>query len=124
MAIAAFEIWTELLKFPVRPSPAAVEGNIIHSVLEKLFRALSLIGLPAIGTSEFSECISRVNIKETVNAHIFLHEEEITKHPRSNGFKLRSSAQQLVNKIIRLFRQQYSDLPSNFNNLLPILQDE
>ena len=114
---------TELLKFPTRPFPAAVEGNIIHSVLEKLFRALSLIGLPAIGTYEFSECISRVNIKEKVNAHIFSHEEKITKHPRGNGFKLRLSTQQLVNKIIRLFRQQYSDLPSNLNNLFPNLQD-
>jgi CRISPR/Cas system-associated exonuclease Cas4 (RecB family) len=115
---------TELLKFPARPSPAAVEGNIIHYVLEKLFRALSLRGLPTIGSSAFSECISHVNIKEKVSSYISLHEKDIAKHPRGNGFKLRSSAQQLVNKIIRLFRQQYSDLPSSSNNLLPVLQKE
>lgn len=112
---------TELRRFPARPAPAAVEGNIIHVVLEKLFRALSLIGLPAIGTSDFSECVARVNIKKEVNEHILLHDNKIAKHPRGSGFRLRSSPQQLVNKIIRLFRQQYSGLSENVDHQLPVV---
>ncbi len=114
---------TELQRFPARPAPAAVEGNIIHVALEKLFRALSLIGLPAIGTAEFSECIANVNIKKEVHDHISLHDDKVAKHPRGSGFRLRSSLQQLVNKIIRLFRQQYSDLSGNTGHQFPVVEN-
>lgn len=109
-----------LRRFPARPAPAAVEGNIVHSVLEKLFRALSLIGLPALGTSAFHECITRLNIKQEVASRISAHEEAVAQHPRGNGFRLWSSSQQLVNKIIRLFRQQYSDVQANSKHSVPI----
>ncbi len=107
---------TEMQKYPARLSPAAVEGNIIHSVLEKLFRTLSLAGLPALGTPEFHDCVARVNIKKEVTSRIKSHDEEVAQHPRGSGFRLRSTAQQLANKTIRLFRQQYSDLPVKDSN--------
>jgi len=114
---------TELQRFPGRPAPAAVEGNIVHVVLEKLFRALSLIGLPVIGTAEFSECIANVNIKKEVHDHISRHDDTVANHPRGSGFRLRSSPQQLVNKIIRLFRQQYSDISGNNDHQFPVVEN-
>lgn len=105
--------------FPFRPSPSAVEGDIVHTVLEKLFRALSLEGLPKLGSQDFRECIQHVNAKKTVEGLVKKHEKRIAAHPRGNGFRLRLTSQQLTNKIIRIFRQQYPqevenglDLPS------------
>ncbi|MBU0662939.1 MAG: PD-(D/E)XK nuclease family protein [Proteobacteria bacterium] len=96
-----------LRSFPERPTPAAVEGNIVHSILDKLFKALSLIGLPEFGTPKFKECVEKVDIKQTVGILIAEHEDKISKHPRGNGFRLRSTIQQLTNQVIRLFKNQY-----------------
>ena len=92
----------DLHRFPARPSPAATEGDIVHSVLEKLFRTLSLKGLPALGSPEFRDCVAQLNIKQEVASRISSHEKNVLKHPRGSGFRLRSSPQQLTNKIIRL----------------------
>lgn len=114
----------ELYRFPARPSPAAAEGDIIHSVLEKLFKTLSLKGLPALGSPEFRSCVAQLNIKEEVSFRISVHEKKISKHPRGGGFRLRSSPQQLTNKIIRLFRQQYTDLSTHKDDLLSGVETE
>lgn len=98
----------DLSAFPARPAPAVVEGHIVHSILDKLFKALSLVGLPEFGTSEFRECVGNVDIKNTVAMLASEHEEKITKHPRGNGFRLRSTRQQMTNQVIRLFKNQYS----------------
>jgi hypothetical protein len=60
-----------------------------------------------------------MNIKKQVVSRVSLHEQDVAEHPRGNGFRLRSSSQQLVNIIIRLFRQQYSDVQANSKHLLP-----
>ena len=99
--------------FPFRPSPSSVEGDIIHTVLERLFRALSLQRLPKLGSPDFRECIQHVNAKKTVEDLVKKHEERIAAHPRGNGFRLRLTSQQLTNKIIRIFRQQYSQVVEN-----------
>lgn len=114
----------ESRRFPVRPSPAAVEGDIVHSVLEKLFRILSLKGLPALGSPGFSDCVTQLNIKKEVSSRISLHEKTISEHPRGSGFRLRSSPQQLTNKIIKFFRQQYTELSTNTEHLLPVVVGE
>ena len=109
----------ELRRFPARPSPVAIEGNIVHSVLEKLFRSLSIIGLPPLGSPEFIEYIAQVNIKKQISSRISSHDKTLAAHPRGNGFRLRSSPQQLVNKIIRIFRQQYLEISANTSYLVP-----
>ena len=103
----------EQQRFPVRPSPSAVEGDIIHTVLERLFRALSLQGLPRPGSPDFRECIQHVNAKKTVEGLVKKHEKRIADHPRGNGFRLRLTSQQLTNKVTRIFRQQYPQMVEN-----------
>lgn len=99
---------SELGSFPARPTPAAVEGHVVHSILDKLFRALSLIGLPEFGTPVFRECVGSIDIKKTVGILVSKHEEKLAQHPRGSGFRLRSTNQQLTNQVIRLFKNIYS----------------
>ena len=103
----------DLDSFPARPAPAAIEGQIVHSVLEKLFKALSLEGLPNLNTPEFRSCIGRVNIKNAVNLLVEKHNKKIARHPRGNGFRLRLTCQQMSNQIVRLFKSQYSHIASS-----------
>lgn len=99
--------------FPTRPSPAAVEGQIVHSIIDKLFKALSLEGLPKFGTTKFRECVGKVDIKNSVSLLVAEHENKIKKHPRGNGFRLRKTRQQMTNQVIRLFKNQYFQIEAS-----------
>jgi hypothetical protein len=95
------------LQFPIRPHPAAIEGEIIHEVLDLLFKRLALAGLPAIGSSEFRTQIARVNVHRAVAERVSAYYDRVSDHPRGGGFRLRVDIQQLVNSVIRLFRAEY-----------------
>ena len=41
----------DLEGFPTRPNPAAVEGEIVHALIERLFRRLALAGFPEPGSA-------------------------------------------------------------------------
>jgi CRISPR/Cas system-associated exonuclease Cas4 (RecB family) len=97
----------DLPQFPVRPHPAAVEGEIVHEVLDLLFKRLALAGLPAIGSPEFSAQIARVNVSQAVAERVSDYYGRVAARPRSGGFRLRVDTQQLVNRVIRLFRAEY-----------------
>ena len=110
--------------FPTRPSPTAVEGQIVHSIIDKLFKALSLEGLPKFGTTKFRECVGKVDIKNAVSLLAADHENKIKKHPRGNGFRLQKTPQQMTNLVIRLFKNQYlrvqaDGIPSPSINVIP-----
>jgi hypothetical protein len=98
----------ELPQFPARPHPAAVEGEIVHQVLDLLFKELALAGLPPIGSSEFRVEVGRINPQRAVEERVSAYHDRIADHPRCGGFRLRVDAQQLVNRLIRLFRAEYT----------------
>lgn len=100
-------------RYPSRPNPAAVEGRIIHSLLEKLFRALACYGMPLIGSETFQKCISEIDINLAISRSIRDYEERIALNPRGHGFQLRSSIQQLRNKVVQIFRDQYDKIRKN-----------
>jgi len=97
-----------LERFPARPHPAAVEGDIVHRTLDRVFKSLAIAGLPGIGTAEFREEVARVDVKRTVEELLEEHQARLAQHPRGSGFRLRVGPQQLVNQVIRLFRAEYS----------------
>jgi hypothetical protein len=99
----------DLARFPTRPHPAAVEGEIVHAVLDQLFKALAVRGMPAMGTPLFRESLAEVDVHKSVRLLILKHERRLADHPRAAAFRLRTSPQQLVNKVIRLFRGLYQD---------------
>jgi len=47
-----------------RPHPAAVEGEIVHAILDRLFKALAVRGLPALGTPSFREALAEVDVEQ------------------------------------------------------------
>lgn len=97
-------------RFPARPSPAGVEGSIVHDCLEELFKAFSLSGFPELGSSEAMECSRQVRLGERISKQIAEHEEKLERHPRGNSCRIRTSAQQMGNQVVRLFREQYSEI--------------
>jgi hypothetical protein len=98
-----------LQRFPVRPHPAAVEGNIVHQALDLLFKSLALAGRPEVGSGAFREEVAAVDVRATVARLVAEHEERLAAHPRGAGFRLRVGPQQLVNQVIRLFRSEYAN---------------
>ncbi len=97
----------DLSSFPVRPHPSAVEGDIVHQILDKLFKEMSFAGLPELASPEFSDVVAKVNVRTKVEQLVLDHKKRISAHPRSGGFRLRSGAQELVNRVVRLFRSEY-----------------
>jgi hypothetical protein len=99
----------DLTRFPTRPHPAAVEGEIVHAVLDRLFKVLAVRGMPALGTPSFREGLVDVDVQGSVRRLLVEHERRLADHPRAGAFRLRTSPQQLVNQVIRLFRGLYQD---------------
>jgi len=100
-------------RYPSRPNPAAVEGGIIHSLLEKLFRALACHGMPLIGSETFQKCLGEIDINLAISRSIRDYEKRIALNPRCHGFQLISSIQQLRNKVVQIFRDQYDKIRKN-----------
>src|SRR5262245_56525947 len=86
-------------RFPTRPHPAAVEGEIVHAVLDRLFKALAVRGMPALKTASFREGLADVDVQRSVRNLIVEHERRLADHPRASAFRLRASPQQLVNQV-------------------------
>jgi len=99
----------DLARFPTRPHPAAVEGEIVHAVLDRLFKALAVRGMPTLATPSFREGLAEVDVQRSVRHLVVEHEHRLADHPRTGAFRLRTSPQQLVNQVIRLFRGLYQD---------------
>lgn len=106
--------------FPVRPSPAAVEGQIVHAAVERLFRTLACRGLPTIGTPAFERGVADAGLRRWVAELVREHEERIARHPRGNGFRTNSSVQQLTNTVVRLFRPAYLEASRTPGARLPL----
>ena len=94
-------------RYPARPVPAAIEGAIIHAGLERLLRSFSMAGLPSLGSPEARERAQSCDLMDFVSGRLQDERNRLEKHPRGNSFRFRLSPQELTNKIIRLFRQQY-----------------
>ncbi len=107
-----------LTRLPSRPNPAGVEGEIIHSVVEKIFRSLAKYSMPEIESEAFRACITELDIHQTISQLIRDHEERIANHPRRSGFRLRSSSQQIQNKVVRIFREQYGKIRTHTPHLM------
>lgn len=97
-------------RFPSRPNSAAIEGSIVHECLELLFRGFSLAGLPELGSEGARDCSRRINLMAMVAEKLQFFHEALTRHPRGQGAQLRSSAQQIANKVVQLFRHQYTQI--------------
>lgn len=108
-----------LESFPARPVPAAVEGQIVHGVLEQLFKALALRGLPPLASTEFRSCMEQFDMAGTVLGSVEKHNQLVCRHPRGGASRLRANPQDLVNRIVRHFRPQYELARSRASTTTP-----
>lgn len=100
--------WGVQEHFPVRPHPAAEEGRIVHEALERLFRACARRGRPSIGSAGFAEAIEECSFFEHFAVALSEARARAAQHPRPRpGSSPRTSAEDLANRAIRLFREQY-----------------
>jgi hypothetical protein len=106
-------------RFPARPNPAAVEGDIVHHILDRLFRTLAVRGMPAQGTAAFREGVGAVDIHNSVRRLVEEHEGLVARHPRGGGFRLRAGPQQLANRVVRLFRELYAEAITTYRATAP-----
>lgn len=100
--------WGDFERFPVRPHPAAIEGQIVHEALDRLTRACGQRGNPALGSAEFAAALSDAEFFPSFARAVAEWQLRLTTHPRPGpAFRLRANAEDLANRAVRMFREQY-----------------
>jgi hypothetical protein len=100
--------WGDFERFPVRPHPAAIEGQIVHEALDRLTRVCGQRGNPAFGSSEFSAALTDADFFSGFERSVLEWQQRLTAHPRPGpAYRLRVSADELANRAVRMFREQY-----------------
>lgn len=100
--------WGDFERFPVRPHPAAIEGQLVHDALDRLTRACGQRGNPEFGSPEFAAALSDADFFPGFGRSIGEWHQRLTVHPRPGPpFRLRTSAEELANRAVRMFREQY-----------------
>lgn len=113
----------DLNSLPKRLSPSAIEGKVVHRVLELLFRRLALHGLPPFGSDEFRAGLAECDVAGTVRRLVAEEATRFERFPRGGAFRLRANTQDLINRVVRLFRGQYElAREKNASESLPRLQ--
>ena len=100
--------WGDHERFPIRQHPAAIEGQIVHEALDRLARACGQRGNPGFGTPGFSEAATEADFFGGFAKAVVDWQERLAHHPRPGPpFRLRTSPLELVNRAVRLFKEQY-----------------
>lgn len=100
--------WGEHERFPLRPSPAAIEGQIVHDALDKLTRACGQRGNPAFGSAEFAAAAADAGFFGGIPLSVIDWQKRLEAHPRPGpAFRLRATPEDLTNRAVRMFREQY-----------------
>lgn len=109
----------ELPRFPERPSAPAIEGEVVHGLLDELVRHLGAIGFPAFRGPAFRESVAAFGLRERAATRIDEFRAALVGHPRGAGVALRVSAELVVNKVVRLLTEQYVGLGSAQHSATP-----
>lgn len=100
--------WGEHDRYPVRPSPAAIEGQIVHDALDRITRACGQRANPAFGSAEFAAALADADFFPGFARAVAEWQQRLTEHPRPGPpFRLRANAEELANRAVRMFREQY-----------------
>jgi len=100
--------WGDYERFPVRPSPAAIEGQIIHDAIDRLTRSCGQRGNPAFGSEEFSAALADSDFFPGFTRSVADWQQRLISHPRPGpAFRLRTSPEDLANRAVRMFREHY-----------------
>jgi hypothetical protein len=97
-------------RYPARPNKLTIEGSIIHECLEELFKYFSFAGMPDLSTEDARQCCRRANLIRLAAEKLDTLKDKLKQHPRGGSFELNSNPQQIVNRVIQIFRQQYDSI--------------
>lgn len=113
--------WGTHKKFPERPQPSAIEGQIVHEALDKLARALGKCGRPPIGSPAFQACVENCGFWDFFAKQIDDWNTRLTNQSQA-GYRyiLQTKPRDLANQAIRLFREQYQPKPNLASNEVPL----
>lgn len=101
--------WGECDRFPLRPSPAAIEGQIVHDALDRLTRACGQRGNPPFGSPEFTAALTEADFFPGFGRATAEWQQRLAVHPRPGpAFRLRATPEDLANRAVRMFREQYT----------------
>lgn len=102
--------WEGLTRFPTRPAAASLEGTIVHEALDRLFRALTLAGLPEIKSPAFAAVMRATDVLGFLRLAITDADATLADHPRRASLRLPHDALTLYNRVVVLFRQSYAQV--------------
>lgn len=100
--------WPGLGVLPRRPHPAALEGTLVHEVLDLLFRALALAGVPPVGSSAFRAVLARLDVMAQIRQRLDAANALLSSHPRRAAFLMPHDARAVYNRVANLFQREYA----------------
>lgn len=113
--------WGIHKRFPERPQPSAIEGQIIHEALDKLARELGKCGHPPIGSLAFQAAIESCGFWDFFAEKINYWNTNLASHSQAGyRYTLQTKPRDLANQAIRLFREQYQPKTSQASNEVPL----
>lgn len=113
--------WEGFDRLPTRPSAAALEGSIVHDVLDQTFRAMAFAGLPPITSAAFRETLARLDVMGLIQRRIDAANASLKAHPRYASLRLRHDARALYNRVAQLFHREYASVERVDAKPLPLV---
>ncbi len=100
--------WHDYGAFPQRRHRATIEGTLVHEMLDRIFRAMALRGLPKPGTAPFRAVMAELDVIGTLRRELDAWHTEITAHPRAAFLRVHTTERALYNKVAELFQAEYA----------------
>ncbi|MFO0608857.1 MAG: PD-(D/E)XK nuclease family protein [Polyangiales bacterium] len=100
--------WPGFERLPTRPHAAAIEGQIVHEVLDLLFRELCFAGAPPTTSPAFRAVVARVDVPGEIQRRIDATHALLAEHPRRLALRLPLDARSLYNRAAALFQREYA----------------
>ncbi|MEW6732743.1 MAG: PD-(D/E)XK nuclease family protein [Acidobacteriota bacterium] len=106
--------WGEYDRFPERPHPSAIEGQIVHEALDRLARAVGRYGYPPIGSPMFQAAVESCGFWEFFSKQIDEWNACFAVHTHIGpSYVLQTNPRYLANQAICLFRERYQSRQSH-----------
>lgn len=107
-------------KYPQRPGTPLFYGNLTHTVLEALFKALIRAGLPDRRDPAFAQVMRQVQPVALIKQELDAARRQLENHPRGHGVTLNRTASQLYGEVSVLFQRQYAHAQSRRDAFGPL----
>lgn len=98
-------------RFPEKPNRAAIAGDLVHRLIDELFKALGLAGCPPLGSPDFAAVVARFGLRARASSLLEEKRKSWRDHPRTGARVLDLGVESIANQVVQLFRREYSGAP-------------